>query len=89
MASTPKRGSAKRRKISERLLTNERMDSITKRLKLGQKGTVTETQILNDFLEEEQFAVGSSVTKWAKNKIVAYVSFYNLSVHDQWYNRHS
>ena len=86
MASTPKRGSAKRRKISERLLTNKRMDSITKRLKLGQKGTVTETQILNDFLEEEQFAVGSSVTKWAKNKIVAYVSFYNLSVHDQWYS---
>ena len=35
-------------KISERLLTYGRMNSITKRLKLEKKGTVAETQNLNN-----------------------------------------
>ncbi|XP_063676133.1 uncharacterized protein LOC134812578 [Bolinopsis microptera] len=77
MASNPKNGRGKRRKIIKPLLalTHGRMNSIIKTCKqeLGKNVKVTETRIMNDFIEQEN--LGSPevrVSRWAKNRIVAY-----------------
>ena len=79
MASNPKNRRGKGRKISKPLLalTHSRMNLIIQRFKqeLGKNVKVTETRILNDFTEQENLlSLSRRISKWALNKIVAYVS---------------
>ena len=53
------------------------MNLIIQRFKqeLGKNVKVTETRILNDFTEQENLlSLSRRISKWALNKIVAYVS---------------